>query len=165
MNPNHPAVVPYQVGNWYAQQNGKLVQLVGVHNPGKHHETMYSIEDNRAVNRYTRRDYGRVTGTCHEYSDPRNIPPMVTLETYLAREKELMEIIANKAGPYEQSNGKFDVHGFFENAVSVAEYPDISAKTGIELYRLHQLADRRQDPATELETCLLDMYYVGHVRA
>lgn len=64
---------PYILGNQYRTQGGDLVRFVIVHNEGKSHETM---EDEHGVNRYTRRDFGRCTGTAHDYSDPRNTPPL-----------------------------------------------------------------------------------------
>ena len=64
---------PYIIGNQYRTQAGDLVRFVAVHNEGTSYECM---EDESGVNRYTRRDFGRVTGTCHEYSDPRNTPPL-----------------------------------------------------------------------------------------
>ncbi|WP_313401474.1 hypothetical protein [Stenotrophomonas sp.] len=64
---------PYIVGNQYRTQAGDLVRFVAVHNKGTSYECM---EDEAGVNRYTRRDFGRVTGTCHGYSDPRNTPPL-----------------------------------------------------------------------------------------
>lgn len=64
---------PYIIGNQYRTQAGDLVRFVAVHNEGTRYECM---EDEAGVNRYTRRDFGRVTGTCHEYSDPRNTPPL-----------------------------------------------------------------------------------------
>lgn len=68
--------VPFVVGNYYRTQAGELVRFVKVHNEGNSYETM---EDESGVNRYTRRDFGRVTGTCHAYSDPRNTPPLYAL--------------------------------------------------------------------------------------
>lgn len=64
---------PYIIGNQYRTQAGDLVRFVAVHSEGTSYECM---EDESGVNRYTRRDFGRVTGTCHEYSDPRNTPPL-----------------------------------------------------------------------------------------
>ena len=60
---------PFQVGQSYATQVGEIVRFVKVHNEGTYYETM---EDERGVHRYTRRDFGRVTGSAHDYSDPRN---------------------------------------------------------------------------------------------
>lgn len=67
------SIIPYELGNQYRTQEGELVRFVAVHNQGSSYETM---EDENGVNRYTRRDFGRVTGTAHDYSDPRNVPPM-----------------------------------------------------------------------------------------
>jgi hypothetical protein len=64
---------PYVVGNQYFTQAGYLVRFVAVHNEGTSYECM---EDEAGVNRYTRRDFGRVTGSAHDYSDPRNTPPL-----------------------------------------------------------------------------------------
>lgn len=65
--------VPFVLGNQYQQQDGKWVRFVKVHNAGKSHETM---EDENGVNRYTQRDFGRCTGSAHDYSDPLNTPPL-----------------------------------------------------------------------------------------
>ncbi|HEP1207464.1 TPA: hypothetical protein QEN11_22665 [Stenotrophomonas maltophilia] len=64
---------PYIVGNQYFTRAGDLVRFVAVHNEGSSYECM---EDEAGVNRYTRRDFGRVTGSAHDYSDPRNTPPL-----------------------------------------------------------------------------------------
>jgi hypothetical protein len=69
--------VPYVVGNFYRTQGGNMVRFVQVHNEGTSHETM---SDESGVHRYTQRDYGRVTGSCHEYSDPRNVLPTYSIE-------------------------------------------------------------------------------------
>lgn len=66
-----PAPSPYSLGEVYRTQAGDLVRFVVVHNEGTTYETM---EDEEGVNRYTRRDFGRVTGTPFDYSDPRNTP-------------------------------------------------------------------------------------------
>lgn len=57
----------------YETQSGEAVKFVAIHNAGTSYETM---EDQHGVNRYTRRagDIGRVTGTPHDWSDPRNLP-------------------------------------------------------------------------------------------
>lgn len=65
--------VAFIVGNRYRTQAGETVRFVRVHNEGTDYETM---EDEQGINRYTRRDFGRVTGSDHEYSDPRNTPPL-----------------------------------------------------------------------------------------
>jgi Domain of unknown function (DUF3850) len=66
---------PYRVGNIYRTQGGELVKFVGASNVGTSYETMF---DEDGVHRYTRRDFGRVTGSPHDYSDPRNTPPLYT---------------------------------------------------------------------------------------
>lgn len=65
--------VPYVLGNQYRTQGGDLVKLVTVANAGTSYESMAC---EAGVHRYTRRDLGRVTGSPHDYSDPRNIPPL-----------------------------------------------------------------------------------------
>jgi hypothetical protein len=67
-----PLLEPYVVGNQYRMQGGGYVRFVGVTRPGSSYECMY---DEDGVHRYTRRDFGRVTGTPH-YTDPRNTPPL-----------------------------------------------------------------------------------------
>ncbi len=62
----------FHVGTRYFTQAGEIVRFVGVSHEGSDYETMFD-EDGR--HRYTRRDYGRLTGTCHEYSNPGNTPP------------------------------------------------------------------------------------------
>ena len=69
--------VPYILGNSYITQEGVTVRFVKVHNKDTSYETM---EDESGVNRYTRRDFGRVTGTCHEYTEPRNVLPTYSIE-------------------------------------------------------------------------------------
>lgn len=66
-------MIPFLLGNQYFTQDGELVRFVAVHHEGTSYETM---EDEEGVNRYTRRDFGRVTGTDHNYSDSRNTPPL-----------------------------------------------------------------------------------------
>lgn len=63
---------PYEIGKSYQTQGGETVTFVGVANEGTIYETMH---DEHGVHRYTTRDFGRVTGTAHDYSDPRNVPP------------------------------------------------------------------------------------------
>lgn len=74
---NKIKLVPYELGKEYRTQEGETVRFVVIHNEGTSYETM---EDENGVNRYTQRDFGRVTGTAHDYSDPRNTPPLFTLE-------------------------------------------------------------------------------------
>lgn len=69
---------PYRVGRSYKTQGGQTVRFVGVANAGTVYETMF---DEHGVHRYTTRDFGRVTGTAHDYSDPRNVPPPSIAET------------------------------------------------------------------------------------
>lgn len=69
--------VPYILGNQYFTQAGDLVRFVAVHNEGTSYECM---EDENGVNRYTKRDFGRVTGSAHDYTDPRNTPPLYTIQ-------------------------------------------------------------------------------------
>jgi hypothetical protein len=65
--------VPFVLGNQYQQLDGTWVRFVEVHNAGTEYETMV---DENGVNRYTSRDFGRCTGTAHDYSCPQNTPPM-----------------------------------------------------------------------------------------
>lgn len=63
---------PFVLGQRYQTLDGDWVRFVKVHNKGTMYETM---EDEDGVNRYTRRDYGRCTGSHHSY--PKNvIPPL-----------------------------------------------------------------------------------------
>jgi hypothetical protein len=62
---------PFRVGGQYKTQSGDVVTFVGVANEGTSYETMF---DQHGVHRYTARDFGRVTGSPHDYSDPRNTP-------------------------------------------------------------------------------------------
>lgn len=61
----------FELGKKYTTLEGKVVKFVAIHNEGTSYETMV---DEEGVNRYTRRDYGRVTGTPHDYSCKRNTP-------------------------------------------------------------------------------------------
>ncbi|GGX30333.1 hypothetical protein GCM10007242_41170 [Pigmentiphaga litoralis] len=65
--------VPFRLGNEYQTQSGEWVRFVSVSNAGTVYESM---ADENGVHRYTTRDYGRVTGTAHDYSDPLNTPPL-----------------------------------------------------------------------------------------
>lgn len=79
MNKSHLNIkpVPFVLGNFYRTQGGKLIRFVKIHNEGTSHET---VEDESGVNRYSQRDFGRVTGTCHQYSDERNVLPTYSIE-------------------------------------------------------------------------------------
>lgn len=72
------APAPFEVGGYYKTQGGQWVKFVGVHNEGTEYETMF---DEDGVNRYTNRpaSLGRVTASAHDYSDPRNTPPLYGL--------------------------------------------------------------------------------------
>lgn len=63
----------------YETQAGEAIKFVAIHNAGTSYETM---EDQHGVNRYTRRagDIGRVTGTPHDWSDPRNLRRTTTAQ-------------------------------------------------------------------------------------
>jgi len=64
----------FKVDETYETLGGEYVEIVGIHGAGTDHETVFSISPGgREVNRYNRRDYGRVTGTDHESPDPRNL--------------------------------------------------------------------------------------------
>jgi len=63
---------PYRIGNSYVTRGGETVRFVGVGNAGSTYETMC---DEAGVHRYTRRDFGRVTGT--DGTDARDVPPPV----------------------------------------------------------------------------------------
>lgn len=66
---------PYRLGVEYQTQGGEPVTFTEIANEGTMYETM-ACED--GVHRYTRRDFGRVTGSPHDYSDHRNVPPPQT---------------------------------------------------------------------------------------
>lgn len=70
---------PFKVGNWYRTLGGKMVCIKGRSNTGTPYESVYCIE---GVHRYSNRpgDYGRVTASPHDFSDPRNIIPLYTKE-------------------------------------------------------------------------------------
>ncbi|WP_177339531.1 hypothetical protein [Pseudomonas sp. Leaf58] len=79
-----PAVqVPFVAGNFYRTLGGVLVRFVRTHNEGMMHETM---EDEAGIHRYTRRDFGRVTGTDHHTPDPRNVLPLFQLPPEAAQQ-------------------------------------------------------------------------------
>lgn len=65
---------PFRCGKWYRTQDNSWVRFVSIANEGNSYETM---ADENGVHRYTSRDYGRVTGSAHDYSDPRNVPPPI----------------------------------------------------------------------------------------
>lgn len=62
---------PYKLGETYTTQGGEEVIFVTIANEGTTYEAM---GDQHGVYRYTRRDWGRVCGSPHDYSDPRNVP-------------------------------------------------------------------------------------------
>lgn len=66
-------MVPFRVGNYYQTLAGEWVLFCQVHNKGSGYETM---SDQFGVHRYTDRDFGRVTGTAHDYSCQLNTPPL-----------------------------------------------------------------------------------------
>lgn len=65
--------VPFRLGNEYQTQAGEWVRFVSVHREGTDYETM---ADESGCHRYTSRDFGRLTGTDHDYSHPGNTPPL-----------------------------------------------------------------------------------------
>jgi hypothetical protein len=82
---------PFRLLNWYRMQGGDLVQFVKAHNI----ETSYAtMEDQHGVNRYVRRDFGRVTGSAHDYSDPRNTPPLYAAQPEPIAAEPVHEAIA-----------------------------------------------------------------------
>lgn len=74
--PSHGEISLYMLGKKYQTKQGEMVRFVKIHNEGTSYECM---EDEAGVNRYTRRDYGRVCGSPHDYSDPRNTPPLFSV--------------------------------------------------------------------------------------
>lgn len=67
---NHLEIAPFEVGQTYKMVGGGEVTLVGVSNEGTRYETMHCADN---VHRYTRRDFGRVTGS--SFDDPRCLIP------------------------------------------------------------------------------------------
>lgn len=64
----------YTIGRIYRQLDGQEVLIVGIANRGTDHETVYSIAPGGdPIHRYSRRDFGRVTGTSFDRPDPRNL--------------------------------------------------------------------------------------------
>lgn len=67
----------YEVGGWYRKQGGGWVQMTQITgSPG--YETM---QDQHHSHRYCTRDFGRITASCHKYSNPSNTPPVYRLQT------------------------------------------------------------------------------------
>ncbi len=62
----------FEIGKKYEMQNGDVFTVIKRHG-SKGYE---SVEDENGCNRYDRstggKDYGRVTGTNHDYSHPKN---------------------------------------------------------------------------------------------
>lgn len=56
---------PFKLGQSYKLLNGTMVTIIQIHNEGTIYET---IEDQMGVNRYSTRDFGRVTGSSSSYS-------------------------------------------------------------------------------------------------
>jgi hypothetical protein len=71
-------VVPYELGREYKTQGGDIVKFITVSHKGTSYETM---GDEQGVYRYVARDFGRVCGSAHDYSEPRNVPPHYYLKT------------------------------------------------------------------------------------
>jgi hypothetical protein len=69
-------VEPFQVGNSYRTVGGEYVRIVGLHYVNHGYSTVYCA---KGVHRYCDRDFGRVTGTPFDFSDPRNLIPLYTL--------------------------------------------------------------------------------------
>jgi len=107
------APAPYIVGNQYRTQAGDLARFVKVHNEGTSYETM---EDESGVNRYTRRDFGRCTGSAHDYSDSRNTPPLYlaaptpkrTLRAQMAESSPLVQAHRSEDGNYSAPAAQAD---------------------------------------------------------
>lgn len=91
---NNIQPVPYVLGNFYRTQDGGLVRFVKVHNEGTSYESM---EDESGVNRYSNRDFGRCTGSCHEYSDTRNVRPTYSVEVVVGLVDEIERLKAQLA--------------------------------------------------------------------
>jgi len=62
------------------------------------------MEDESGVNRYTRRDFGRVTGSAHDYSDPRNTPPL-----YGAPPAQAVDLAQLRTQVADLLRGEFDL--------------------------------------------------------
>lgn len=71
-----PKIEPFIVGNSYRMVGGGYVRIEGMHNEGTDYETVYCKD---MINRYSRRDFGRVTGSPFDCSDPRCLIPLYTL--------------------------------------------------------------------------------------
>lgn len=69
---NQIEIAPFELGVTYKTVSGEDVVFVKVHREGTSYETMECAD---GVNRYTQRDYGRVTGTSFDHSDPRCVLP------------------------------------------------------------------------------------------
>lgn len=65
-------IAPFELGVTYKTVSGEDVVFVIVHREGTSYETM---ECANGINRYTRRDFGRVTGSPFDHSDPRCVLP------------------------------------------------------------------------------------------
>jgi len=112
----------YVLNRDYKTQAGETVRFVTIANAGTSYETM---ADEQGVHRYTRRDYGRCTGTAHDYSEPRNVPPVyrkpfqpiVYTEDRAASDRAaVLEEVAIKA-----SQAMEDVHENHEDGPLMAE--------------------------------------------
>lgn len=68
-------ISPFRLGGTYQTKNGKFVTLIGESNKGNSYHTMYC---EKGIHRYVARDFGRVTGTDFDCSDPRCLvmPPI-----------------------------------------------------------------------------------------
>ena len=69
----------FEVGKTYQTIGAGHVEIVGMYNEGNDYETVFSLDpDGHEVNRYNRRDFGRVTGTDNNNPDPRNLLAIIS---------------------------------------------------------------------------------------
>lgn len=120
--------VPYVVGNHYRTTAGDMVRFVTVSSEGTSYETM---ADESGIHRYTRRDFGRVTGSPHDYSDPRNVPPLFAAPignsdelTVLALANARREGVESAAKLLDKRCADYvEAHGLFDPETGTTELP------------------------------------------
>ncbi|PLP60694.1 hypothetical protein CYK37_06125 [Mesorhizobium loti] len=85
----------------YRTVSGDFVKLVAIANKGTWYETM---ADDEGVHRYTRHDFGKVTGTDHKNPDRRYILPFYASPIVPRRFNRLGHLGSQGHKPYSADN-------------------------------------------------------------
>jgi hypothetical protein len=71
---------PFKVGNWYLTIGGRWICIKRKTNVDSYYETVVCSQGIHRYSNPNREDFGRVTGSNHDFSDPRNLIPLYTAE-------------------------------------------------------------------------------------